>query len=131
MGEYFLGPKEEDGFLTPDEALIRLTHEFRYVTASRQDANPTKAERKQHLRVLKETGVPPAVIEKWKETHADGVAISLTVCDAIPPGNSYLILLIRPETGLTIGFESEEHEKASRKLVTRVAKALGYAKMKD
>jgi hypothetical protein len=124
MEEYFLGPKKGQTCLAPDEALVRLTHAFRWVSASRELATSPAGQAEAALRSL---GATPAMLAEWRRRHAPGASILVVVTDVDHgEGDTFLRFIVGPESGITVGFESERHFKAARKLVKKLAQALGY-----
>ncbi len=115
-----LEPSDGKSHLEPKEIARRLRDEF---ASCEVDAEQGVDDVGDMLAKLIELKAPQAIIDEVAAGRERSLRI--TIADDMASDN-YLSFIVRPNDGLLIGYYSAQHELATRPLVERCAKVLGY-----
>ena len=133
MAAHRLVPKnfedEDEEFLAPDEVIRRLRIEFKIVETDKDSAREMVQERINYIEQELAEGRDP-----WRENNEtlqrlrDGIddAYNVYFADEPEPTAAFLMTVVMPNEPLFFGYESAKQEQASKKLLQRCARALGY-----
>jgi hypothetical protein len=116
-----LVPESECPPLDPVEVIRRLRREFVAVVEDRE-AGARHID--QMIVQFQRMGMPGEVIAAHREMREQ--AFRVVVTDDAASDVAYLHFVTMPGEGLFIGYHSGWHEEASRSLLERCARALGY-----
>jgi len=122
---------QDDEFLSPTEIVDRFKREFRFVKVDRERGRQGIVELIARLRKLKLQGksAGPVPIDEqiaWYEAIKDEV-LDVVITDDEHPGDAVLSTSLQPSERVSFGYYSANNQEASRLLLQRCAKALGYA----
>ena len=126
MDEVLLLPKADGEFLPPREIVQRLIDAFAYVLVHRPAVEEEQEVFARQVALMEELGAPAERLESWKRDNAPGNTLQTVVYDDPGNKNRFLRLILTPDTGLHIGWESRTHCRQSAPLVTRLKDCLDY-----
>jgi hypothetical protein len=115
-----LNPREGSPYLDPEEIIRRLEDEFEVCNT---DAEAGQEHAGDMLAKLIELKAPQDIIDEVVNGR-DRAKMVLIADD--PTTEDYLDFLVRPNAHIVIAHYSGQHEDATRPLLTRCARALGY-----
>lgn len=115
-----LEPESGQPYLSASDVAQRLSEEFASCDVNAEQGQDDVGDMLVKLIELK---APQAIIEDVVASRASALRITVADDDA---SDDYLSFMVRDGDGPLIGYYSEQHEEATRALVERCAKALGY-----
>ncbi len=120
-----LTPRAERPPLPVEEIIRRLKDSFSHVEL---DVHQASRELQSSMRYMARTGSPHFDSEDIERARRSiGHAVYVVLADATRPDLAYLSFLLEPEhEKIFIGYESGDHEDASRELLERLARVLEY-----
>jgi hypothetical protein len=120
-----LTPKAERPPLPIEEIIRRLNDSFGHVEL---DVEQASRELQSGMRYMARTGPPHFDNEDIERARRSiGHSVCVVLADDTNPDLAYLSFLLEPEhERIFIGYESGDHEDASRELLERLARVLDY-----
>jgi len=115
-----LEPRAGALLLDPNEVARRLRDEFEHCEIDREQGQDHVGDM---LAKLIELNAPQAMIDEVSAGRDR--SLQVTVADD-SASEDYLTFIVQPNDGILIGYFSAQHEKATRPILERCARALGY-----
>ena len=116
--------------LAPNEIVQRMKQEFKVVDASFERGHTQVEEIVKYWRSVRGRrsgdrlkAVDERIANLLSSQHQ---SVAIRFCDDPDSRYGYQETLLRPGENIVFGYENREHEKASRPLITRAARVLGY-----
>jgi hypothetical protein len=119
---HWLGPRDGEPHLPPDEVVARLRAEFVVVEADPQTGAEHVAAM---VRGMERIGLPAEAVAERQRLQP--LAVWVVLADDPEPGEAHLRFVIMPGESILIGYSSAQHERAARPLLGRCCRVLGYA----
>ena len=127
MAHSRLFPRRGESFISPGEAVRRLAAEFVAVTTDRQQGAEHVWRMVTQLRRMGHLTPPPATPDEIARLEVLAPeAVFVLLSDGPASGQADLTTCIFPDHPLFFGYSSAQHQAASRPLLERCAKVLGY-----